>query len=232
MGAPAAAVVVEDRARTGDEMTARDWVEVVLRGVLAYPLLVLILFLLRPLGWDIEPLEDAFTGIGPAMGVSLAERWRQNRATDRNARLARGEAATMRPQLQRREGTVAHPMAYLSHRPDGRFPAGSTAVLPEKPVAVIFPGLGRGAGGRKASGVATMDPDRAQGGDMSGRADELRAQPDERGPSRAAVQARYFRRSEMTAGSCFTDAEPTRQSEGSGLAEAATRTSASRTSPR
>ncbi len=77
-------------------MTARDWVEVVLRGVLAYPLLVLILFLLRPLGWDIEPLEDAFTGIGPAMGVSLAERWRQNRATDRNARFARGEAATMR----------------------------------------------------------------------------------------------------------------------------------------
>lgn len=92
----AAAVVVEDRARTGDEMTARDWIEAVLRGVLAFPPLVLILFLLRPLGWDIEPLEDAFTGIGPAVGVSLAERWRHNQARDRNARLARGQAATMR----------------------------------------------------------------------------------------------------------------------------------------
>ncbi len=77
-------------------MTARDWVEVVLRGVLAYPLLVLILFLLRPLGSDIEPFEGALIGTGPAIGTAIAERWRQNRATDRNARLAKGETATMR----------------------------------------------------------------------------------------------------------------------------------------
>ncbi len=77
-------------------MTARDWVGAMLRVVLAYPLLVLLLFLLRPTGWDIEPFEDALVGVGPAFGVAIAERWRQNRATDRNARLAKGEAATMR----------------------------------------------------------------------------------------------------------------------------------------
>lgn len=77
-------------------MTARDWVEVVLKSVLAYPLLVLVLFLLRPFGSDIEPLEGALIGTGAGFGASIAERWRQNRATDRNARLAKGEAATMR----------------------------------------------------------------------------------------------------------------------------------------
>ncbi len=77
-------------------MTARDWVDAMLRVVLAYPLLVLLLFLLRPTGWDIQPFEDALAGVGPAFGVAIAERWRQNRATDRNARLAKGEAATMR----------------------------------------------------------------------------------------------------------------------------------------
>ncbi len=77
-------------------MTARDWVEVLLRVVLAYPLLVLMLFLLRPPGWDIEPFEGALFAAGPVFGVAIAERWRQNRARDRNARLAKGEAATMR----------------------------------------------------------------------------------------------------------------------------------------
>ncbi len=76
-------------------MTARDWVHTVLQAVLAYPLLVLVLFLLRPLGSDIEPFEGALIGTGAAFGASIAERWRQNRATDRNACLAKGEAATM-----------------------------------------------------------------------------------------------------------------------------------------
>ncbi len=84
------------RARIEDEMTTRDWVHAVLSGVLAYPLLVAILFLLRLIGADIEPFEDAFAGIGPTIGVAVAERWRHNRAIDRNTRLARGEAATMR----------------------------------------------------------------------------------------------------------------------------------------
>lgn len=91
-----AAVWTEDRVRTEDEMTARDWVEVLLRVVLAYPLLVLMLFLLRPPGWNIEPFEGALFAAGPAFGVAIAERWRQNRARDRNARLAKGEAATVR----------------------------------------------------------------------------------------------------------------------------------------
>ncbi len=77
-------------------MTTQDWVRAVLAGVLAYPLLVLILLLLRLVGADSEPFEDAAAGIGPAFGVAVAERWRHGRATDRNDRLARGEAATMR----------------------------------------------------------------------------------------------------------------------------------------
>jgi hypothetical protein len=44
----------------------------------------------------IEPFEGALYGIGPALGAAIAERWRQNRAKDRNARLARGEAAAIR----------------------------------------------------------------------------------------------------------------------------------------
>ncbi|HSH58842.1 MAG TPA: hypothetical protein VK988_04205 [Acidimicrobiales bacterium] len=90
------AVLDRGRARIEDEMTTRDWVDAVLRAVLAYPLLVLLLFLLRLSGANIEPFEDAFVGIGPAFGAAVAERWRHNRTKDRNTPLARGEATTMR----------------------------------------------------------------------------------------------------------------------------------------
>ncbi len=39
----------------GDEMTTRDWAHVVLTVVMAYPVVVLLMFVLRALGWGIEP---------------------------------------------------------------------------------------------------------------------------------------------------------------------------------
>ncbi len=81
-------------------LTARDGIDLGLQALIAYPALVAFLFIVRLVRPDIEPFELAPTGVGAFVGSAVAERWRRNRAKDRNARLAKGGSASMRGSLK------------------------------------------------------------------------------------------------------------------------------------
>jgi hypothetical protein len=55
-------------------MTTRDWAHVVLTAVMAYPVVVLFMFVFRALGLGIEPFKDALLVTSPALGVVMLDR--------------------------------------------------------------------------------------------------------------------------------------------------------------